>query len=138
MTPLTRYARVSRLTRMNSSRTQQLVARLRALQEATPEIEGAALVSPDGLAIASVLAPPIEEDRVAAMSAAMVSLGERISTELGRGNMDQVYIKGTNGFALLTAAGPQAMLTVMASSEARLGMMLLELRKVVADLRPLL
>jgi predicted regulator of Ras-like GTPase activity (Roadblock/LC7/MglB family) len=123
---------------MNSNRTQQLVARLRALQESTPEIEGAAIVSPDGLAIASVLAPPIEEDRVAAMSAAMVSLGERISEELGRGKMDQVYIKGDNGFALLTAAGPQAMLTVMARGEARLGLLLLELRKVVADLQPLL
>jgi predicted regulator of Ras-like GTPase activity (Roadblock/LC7/MglB family) len=123
---------------MNSNRTQQLVARLRALQESTPEIEGAAIVSPDGLAIASVLAPPIEEDRVAAMSAAMVSLGERISEELGRGKMDQVYIKGNNGFALLTAAGSQAMLTVMARGEARLGLLLLELRKVVADLQPLL
>ncbi len=123
---------------MNSNRTQQLVARLRALQESTPEIEGAAVVSPDGLAIASVLTPPIDEDRVAAMSAAMVSLGERISSELGRGKMDQVYIKGDNGFALLTAAGPQAMLTVMARSDARLGLLLLELRKVVADLQGLL
>jgi predicted regulator of Ras-like GTPase activity (Roadblock/LC7/MglB family) len=123
---------------MNSNRTQQLVARLRALQESTPEIEGAAIVSPDGLAIASVLVPPIDEDRVAAMSAAMVSLGERISEELGRGKMDQVYIKGDNGFALLTAAGSQAVLTVMAKSDARLGLLLLELRKVVADLQGLL
>lgn len=123
---------------MNSNRTQQLVARLRALQDSTPEIEGAAIVSPDGLAIASVLVPPIDEDRVAAMSAAMVSLGERISEELGRGKMDQVYIKGDNGFALLTAAGPQAVLTIMAKSDARLGLLLLELRKVVADLQSLL
>jgi predicted regulator of Ras-like GTPase activity (Roadblock/LC7/MglB family) len=123
---------------MNSNRTQQLVARLRALQESTPEIEGAAIVSPDGLAIASVLVPPIDEDRVAAMSAAMVSLGERISEELGRGKMDQVYIKGDNGFALLTAAGSQAVLTVMAKSDARLGLLLRELRKVVADLQGLL
>lgn len=123
---------------MNKSRTQQLVERLRALQESTPEIEGAAIVSPDGLSIASVLAPPIEEDRVAAMSAAMVSLGERIAEELGRGTMEQVYIKGSEGYALLTAAGPQAMLTVIARGEAKLGLLLLELRKAVADLQTLL
>ena len=123
---------------MNATRTQQLVARLRALQDAMPEIEGAAIVSPDGLSIAAVLAPPIEEDRVAAMSAAMVSLGERIAKELGRGEMDQVYIKGSQGYALLTAAGPQAVLTVMASGDVRLGLLLLELRKVVADLQTLL
>ncbi len=123
---------------MTASRTQQISERLRVLLASTPEIEGAALVSPDGLIIASVLAPPAEEDRVAAMSAAMVSLGERISEELGRGKLEQVYIKGSQGFALLTAAGPQAMLTVIARGEARLGMLLLELRKVVADLQVLL
>lgn len=123
---------------MNTSRTQRLSERLRVLLASTPEIEGAAIVSPDGLIIASVLAPPAEEDRVAAMSAAMVSLGERISEELGRGKLEQVYIKGSDGFALLTAAGPQAMLTIIARGDARLGMLLLELRKVVADLQALL
>ncbi|MEX2144610.1 MAG: roadblock/LC7 domain-containing protein [Anaerolineales bacterium] len=123
---------------MNSTRTQQLVARLRVLQTDLPEIEGAAILSPDGLAIAAVLHPPIDEDRVAAMSAAMVSLGERIARELGRGVMEQVYVKGVDGYALLTAAGPQAVLTVIASGNVRLGMLLLELRKVVADLEELL
>ena len=123
---------------MNTTRTQLLVAPLRALQDAMPEIEGAAIVSPDGLAIASVLAPPIDEDRVAAMSAAMVSLGERIARELGRGTMDQVYIRGSKGYALLTAAGPQAMLTVMVSGEVRLGLLLLEVRQAVADLQTML
>lgn len=123
---------------MNVSRTQQLNERLHTLLASTPEIEGAALVSDDGLIISSVLAPPAEEDRVAAMSAAMLSLGERIARELGRGKMEQVYIKGGEGFALLTAANETTVLTIMAGSEARLGLLLLELRKVVADLQPLL
>ena len=123
---------------MNTSRTQQLIARLQTLQTSTPEIQGAAIVSPDGLSIASVLSPPIEEDRVAAMSAAMLSLGERIAEELGRGKLQQVYIKGSQGYALLTAAGPQAVLTIVARGDARLGLLLLELRKAIADLQDLL
>ena len=123
---------------ITTSRTQQLVDRLRALQESTPEIEGSAIVSPDGLCIASVLTPPIEEDRVAAMSAAMHSLGDRIAAELGRGKMEQVYIRGSKGYALLTAAGPDAVLTVMAKVESRLGLLLLELRHLVSDLQSLL
>jgi predicted regulator of Ras-like GTPase activity (Roadblock/LC7/MglB family) len=123
---------------VNTSRTQQLTNRLRVLQDSTPEVEGTAIVSPDGLSIAAVLTPPIEEDRVAAMSAAMVSLGERISAELGRGKMEQVYIKGSEGYALLTAAGPNAVLTVMAKGDVRLGLLLLELRSVVNDLHALL
>ena len=123
---------------ITTSRTQQLVDRLRALQVSTPEIEGSAIVSPDGLCIASVLTPPIEEDRVAAMSAAMHSLGDRIAAELGRGKMEQVYIRGSKGYALLTAAGPDAVLTVMAKVESRLGLLLLELRHLVSDLQSLL
>lgn len=123
---------------MNTSTTQQLVERLRALQVSTPEIEGAAIVSADGLSIATVLSQDIEEDRVAAMSAAMLSLGERIAKELGRGKLEQVYIKGSGGYALLTAAGSDAVLTVMARGEARLGLLLLELRKVLEDIQSLL
>ena len=38
---------------------------------------------------------------MAAMSAAMLALGERIAAELGRGELDQVYIKGDSGYVLL-------------------------------------
>jgi len=123
---------------LNTSRTQQLESRLHQLRSSSPEIQGVAIVSADGLSIASVLSPDVEEDRVAAMSAAMVSLGERISAELGRGNLEQVYIKGEIGYALLTAVGPDAVLTVIAKGEARLGLLLLELRKSVKDLESLI
>lgn len=123
---------------MNTSRRQQLAQRLQALKESAPEIQGAAIVSKDGLGIAAVLEPPIDEDRVAAMSAAMVSLGDRIASELQRGALEQVYIKGSLGYALLTAAGPDAVLTVIADGEARLGLLLLELRGVVRDIQDLI
>jgi predicted regulator of Ras-like GTPase activity (Roadblock/LC7/MglB family) len=115
-----------------------LVERLRAFQDSTPEVEGSAVVNTDGLSIAAVLEPPIEEDRVAAMSAAMLSLGERIAKELGRGKMQQVYIRGSSGYAVLTAAEHQAVLTVMAKNDSRLGLLLLEVRHVVSDLQALL
>ena len=93
-----------------------MINRLNQLRSSSPDIQGAAIVSADGLPIASVLSPDVEEDRVAAMSAAMASLGERITAELGRGQFEQVYIKGDIGFALLTSVGPDAVLTVIASS----------------------
>jgi hypothetical protein len=115
-----------------------MVSRLNQLRSSSPDILGAAIVSSDGLPIASVLSPDVEEDRVAAMSAAMVSLGERITAELGRGKFEQVYIKGDVGFALLTSVGPDSVLTVIANGEARLGLLLLELRKSVDDLESLI
>jgi len=116
------------------SRTEQLVARLRDLQASSEGVEAAAIVSVDGLSIASSLPAGIEEDRVSAMSAAMLSLGERISSELGRGMLQQLYVKGENGYVILNAIGEEAVLTVLARREARLGLIFLDIARTVSDL----
>jgi predicted regulator of Ras-like GTPase activity (Roadblock/LC7/MglB family) len=120
------------------SRTEQLVERLRDLQASSGDVEAAAIVSVDGLSIASSMPGNIEEDRVSAMSAAMLSLGERISNELGRGTLQQVYIKGENGYVILTAVGEEAVLTVMARREAKLGLIFLDIARTVQDLEALI
>jgi uncharacterized protein len=122
---------------MSKSRSQQMVDRLRAMQAASPDIEASAVVSVDGLIMASALPADVEEDRVSAMSAAMLSLGERIATELGRGSLEQVYIKGTKGFIILTAVGDEAVLTALARQEAKLGLIFLEMRRAAEDLQKL-
>jgi predicted regulator of Ras-like GTPase activity (Roadblock/LC7/MglB family) len=119
---------------MSKSRSQQMVDRLRAMQAASPDIEASAVVSVDGLIMASALPADVEEDRVSAMSAAMLSLGERIATELGRGSLEQVYIKGTKGYIILTAVGDEAVLTALARQEAKLGLIFLEMRRASEDL----
>ncbi len=123
---------------MSQSRTKQMVDRLREMQVSSPDIEASAIVSVDGLSIASALPQEIEEDRVSAMSAAMLSLGERIATELGRGELEQVYIKGENGFVVLMAVGEEAVLTALASEKAKLGLIFLDMRRAVEDLEKLI
>ena len=122
---------------MTLSRIDKMVARLRDLQVASPDIEASAVVSVDGLIMASALPQDAEEDRVSAMSAAMLSLGERIAQELGRGVLDEVYIKGEKGFVVLTAIGEDAVLTALARESARLGLIFLEMRRAAADLEKL-
>jgi predicted regulator of Ras-like GTPase activity (Roadblock/LC7/MglB family) len=123
---------------MARSRTEQMVARLKDLQVSTPDVEASALVSVDGLIIASALPPDVEEDRVSAMSAAMLSLGERIAGELGRGVLDQVYVRGANGYVILSAVGEEAVLTVLARKDAKLGLVFLDMRRAAEDLGRLL
>ena len=91
-------------------------------------------MSADGLIVASDLPQGVEEDRVSAMSAAMLSLGDRIATELRRGVLDQVYIHGENGYVVLMSAGEEAVLTVLARKEAKLGLILYDMRKAAADI----
>jgi predicted regulator of Ras-like GTPase activity (Roadblock/LC7/MglB family) len=122
---------------MADSRSDQMVARLRDMQAASTDIIASSVVSVDGLTIASALPGDVEEDRVAAMSAAMLSLGERIAGELGRGDLDEVYIRGVEGFVLLTAIGEEAVLTALAREEAKLGMIFLEMRRAADDLEQL-
>ncbi len=122
---------------MSQSRSEQMVNRLRAMQAAAPDIEASAVVSVDGLIMASALPADVEEDRVSAMSAAMLSLGERIATELGRGGLEQVYIRGGQGFIVLTSVGEEAVLTALARQEAKLGLIFLEMRRAGEEIMKL-
>ena len=104
------------------------------MQAAAPDIEASAVVSVDGLIMASALPKEVEEDRVSAMSAAMLSLGERISGELGRAGLEQVFIKGDSGSIILTSIGQEAVLTALARQEAKLGLIFLEMRRAAEDI----
>jgi len=123
---------------MTKSRSQLIVEQLRDLQASSPDIEASAVVSVDGLTIASALPQSVEEDRVAAMSAAMISLGERIAMELGRGTLEQVYIKGSNGYVLLISVAEDAVLTALARENAKLGLILLDMHRAANGLSKLI
>ena len=116
------------------SRTEEMVRHLKALSMNTPDIEASAVVSVDGLIMASALPSDVEEDRVSAMSAAMLSLGERIAGELRRGQLDQVFVRGEEGYVILMAIGEEAVLTALAHSRAKLGLVFLDMRRTANEL----
>lgn len=122
---------------MAKSRTEQLLEHLRNLQASSADVEAAAIVSVDGLSMASVMPSGYEEDRVSAMSAAMLSLGERIASELGRGSLDTVYVKGQKGYVILMAVGEEAVLTVLAREQAKLGLIFLDMSRSAKELAKL-
>jgi hypothetical protein len=104
----------------------------------TPDIQGAALVSPDGLPLSSVLSANMDEERTAAMSAAMLSLGERIGQELVRGVVERIFVEGEKGYSILVGCGTEAVLLVLASKAAKQGLLFLEIKRLVAEIQPLL
>lgn len=101
-------------------------------------IEGASLVSMDGLPISSVLPPDAEEDKVAAMSAALLSLGERVVEELKKGALEQITIKGNHGYIVITGIKEDAVLTTLTSEEAKLGLVYIEIKKAKEKLESML
>ncbi|MFQ3613604.1 MAG: roadblock/LC7 domain-containing protein [Cyanobacteriota bacterium] len=100
----------------------------------TASVQGTALVSPDGLTLASSLMGGMDEERVAAMSAAMLSLSERISRELSRGKVERILVEGEAGFGILTSCTQEAVLLVLADSSAKLGLLNLEIKEIVKEL----
>jgi predicted regulator of Ras-like GTPase activity (Roadblock/LC7/MglB family) len=96
--------------------------------------EGAVLISVDGLTIASALPSSADEDRVAAMGAAILSLGERVVSELKKGELEQLYIKGSTGYVIFTGIKDVAVLGVLAPVNAKLGLLLMEIQRTIKKL----
>lgn len=119
-------------------RAEMINSILGELNGSSADIEASAVVSTDGLLIASQLTSGINEDHVGAMSAAMLSLGDRTAQELGRGSLEQVLIKGDNGYVLMTYAGTDAVVTVLAKSNARLGLIFLDVKRAADDIAKIL
>ncbi len=114
---------------MAKSRTEELKELLKEFKSSSADVQASAVVSTDGLIIASELPQDVEEDRVAAMSAAMLSLGERTSKELKKGSLEQVFVKGQDGYILLMGAGEDAVLTALAKKDAKLGLVFLDMKR---------
>jgi predicted regulator of Ras-like GTPase activity (Roadblock/LC7/MglB family) len=118
-------------------RADMLTAVLNELNGTSADIEASAVISTDGLMMAALLPSSMDEDRVGAMSAAMLSLGDRTSRELARGGLEQVLVKGDKGYVLMTHAGENAVLTVLAKPNARLGLIFLDVKRAAESVSKL-
>lgn len=120
------------------SKVDDLNKILADLQASSSDVEACAVVSEDGLIIASSLPQDVEEARVAAMAAAMISMGERTSSELKRGKLEQLFVKGDNGYVINMHAGEYAVLLALTRAEAKLGLIFLDMKRAAEGIRDLL
>lgn len=114
-------------------REDMLKSILSDLNGSSADIEASAVISTDGLMMASLLPAGLEEERIGAMSAAMLALGHRSAEELGRGSLEQILLKGDHGYVLLTGAGADAVLAVIAKASAKLGLIFLDVRRAAEN-----
>ena len=119
-------------------RTDTIQQTLEDLNGSSAEVEASALISTDGLMIASALPHGMDEDRIVAMSAALQSLGERTARELARGGLERVLIQGEQGYVIMSSAGSEAVLTVLAKSNAKLGLVFLDMKRAAQTLTKLI
>jgi predicted regulator of Ras-like GTPase activity (Roadblock/LC7/MglB family) len=100
----------------------------------TPEIVGCAVIDIEGVITASALTRKVDEDLIGGMSSTMLGVGERISAELMDSDLEQVYVRSPNGYVILNAVGDQALLLVLATKRAKLGLVFMEIQRTVQEL----
>ena len=120
------------------TRIEQLNKALSDFQSSSADIEAAAVVSEDGLIMASLLPRGVEEAQIAAMSAAMLTIGSRTAKELKRGGVEQIFVKGSDGYLVIMAAGPHAVLLGLARKDAKLGLVFLDASRAAEQVRGVL
>lgn len=121
-----------------ASKSEKITEILRGLRVASPDIFGAAVVNIDGFIVASVAPSEVDEELVAGMSAALLGAGERISSQLMRAPLTQIYVKSPKGYVILNAVGEEAVLVLLVTAEAKLGLIFLELRRMIPELAKVL
>jgi hypothetical protein len=110
---------------------------LKELRSGLPEIEAAVLISSDAMALASDISDDSSEEMISALSASVLSMGERAARDLKRGVLEQVYVKGDQGYLLLIHCGPEALLSLLVKPEAKLGVVFMEARRTAEELSKL-
>jgi len=104
------------------------------LNQAAPEIEASAVVSIDGLMLASALPAGTNDDDVAAIAATLLGLGDRTVQEFRHGNLQQVFVKGEGGYTVITNTGQDNVLVVVTDEKAKLGLILLQIKLAAREI----
>lgn len=98
------------------------------------DIEGAAVITRDGLVIASDMSSDIDADTLAAMSATMTGAAETVIQELKKSSPERVIVESKNTKLITIGAGSNAILVCVVKSNAKLGIVLLDMKKASSNI----
>lgn len=112
-----------------ASKSEQIQIILRNAVSSSTDIVGAVVVDKDGLLLGSMLNGTIDSNRVAAVSAGLMSLATRSAQQLGQGEVNQTLIQAKDGNIIAMRAGSQASFVALTPTGVNLGMAFLECRE---------
>lgn len=114
---------------MAGSREQQMLETLKELRSDSNGVQAVVLISSDAMALASDMSDGMEEEVLSATASSLIAAGERVASELSRGNLDQVYLRGEEGDLVVVKVNDDALLACTVDSAAKMGMTLLEVNR---------
>ncbi|MEU1056606.1 roadblock/LC7 domain-containing protein [Streptomyces sp. NPDC005876] len=105
-----------------------VLAELRRLRHRVPRLTGSLAATVDGLVLAED-APDTEPEGLAALTAAALGVAHRTADATGRGEFRELLLRGSGGYVAAYAAGPAAVLTLLADGGVNVGWLHLEGRR---------
>ncbi len=108
-----------------SAKKQKLESILKGIEQ-NCEVDGAALVSNKGQIMCSALHAEVDEKAVAAMAAALTSIGGRVGTVLNSGEPKGIIVDGALKMVMLRQV-ESAVLITTAPADAKVGLIDFEL-----------
>ncbi|MEV6012438.1 roadblock/LC7 domain-containing protein [Streptomyces sp. NPDC051976] len=107
------------------------------LRARLPEVTGVLAASVDGLVLAED-APAVESDGFAALTAAALGVGLRLTDAAGQRNFRELLIRSEHGYIALYTAGAVGVLAVLARPRVNVGRLHMEARRCGTQLAHLL
>jgi predicted regulator of Ras-like GTPase activity (Roadblock/LC7/MglB family) len=122
----------------NTPFNKQIRSVLKKLNGFSEQIEASAVMSRDGISVASVLSDGVDPDRLGAMCASLLSLSDSTANELKRGKVNQLLLECESGYVLIVHVGNKAVLGIVTRSKANLGMVFVEAKKTALQVYKIL
>lgn len=116
------------------SKSEKIKDVLNRFRSISADIFGASVITMEGFMVASVTLSEIDEGLVGGLTAAMLGVGERIASEMMNSRMSQIYIKSDNGYIICNSINDETVLVSLVNSDAKLGLIFLEIRRILPDL----
>ncbi|MER7486024.1 roadblock/LC7 domain-containing protein [Streptomyces sp. NPDC126497] len=101
---------------------------LRRLRTRVPRLAGSLAATVDGLVLAHDV-PDAEPEGLAALTAAALGVAYRMADAAARGEFRELLVRGGQGYVATYAAGPTAVLTLLADDRVNVGRLHLEGRR---------
>jgi predicted regulator of Ras-like GTPase activity (Roadblock/LC7/MglB family) len=116
---------------------EQLQFLLSTLMDNIDGAKSAAIVSAEGLIVQAILEEGISDIKLAAMTATILSVAERVLIELRSGDLDVSILQGSEGNFVVMEAGKELIVAVCLDVDARMDTAFIEMRKTSESIKSL-
>ena len=114
---------------MSSAETEQIEQQLNELSNELPEIEGIAVLTKEGLPIASIFSS-IDPAMLSAITATLNNVSEKAMEELQKGVLETVIVQGELGHLVVQGVGESAIIVVLANKSVKPGLLYIMVNRV--------